>query len=162
VPWRTTSAVDERLRFVADYLEGVATMTELADVYGISRETGYLWVRRYQAEGPAGLHDRSRRPHHVANATAPAVIDALIAARRRHPTWGPKKLLAHDWPVAERPALSTASAILKRAGLVDRRRRRRRPGHPGRPVAAVTAPNVLWTIDFKVSSEPAMAPGVTR
>jgi putative transposase len=121
VPWRTTSAVEERLRFVAEFLDGVATMTELAEGYGISRETGYTWVRRYEAEGPAGLHDRSRRPHHVANATPDAVVDAL----------------------------STASAILKRAGLVDRRRRRRRPGHPGRPATAIAAPNVLWTIDFK-------------
>jgi putative transposase len=149
VPWRTTSAVEERLRFVADYLDGVTTMTELAAEYGISRETGYTWVRRYEAEGPAGLHDRSRRPHRVGNATPPAVIDALLAARRRHPTWGPKKLLAYDWPLEERPALSTASAMLKRAGLVDRRRRRRRPGHPGRPPAVIAAPNVLWSIDFK-------------
>jgi putative transposase len=143
------SAVDERLRFVAEYLDGVATMTELAAFYGVSRETGYTWVRRYEAEGPAGLHDRSRRPHRVANATPPAVVETLLAARRRHPTWGPKKLLTHDWPLAERPALSTAHAILKRAGLIERRRRRRRPGHPGRPPSVIAAPNVLWTIDFK-------------
>jgi transposase InsO family protein len=141
--------MDERLQFVAEYLEGGGTMTELAAAYGISRETGYTWLRRYTAEGPAGLHDRSRRPHSSPNATAPAVIDALVAARRRHPTWGPKKLLGPAWPLAERPACSTASAILKRAGLVERRRRRRRPGHPGRPPSVIAAPNVLWTIDFK-------------
>ena len=141
--------MEERLRFVAEFLDGVATMTELAEEYGISRETGYTWVRRYEVEGPAGLHDRSRRPHRSANATPQAVIDALLAARRRHPTWGPKKLLSHDWPLATRPARSTASAILKRAGLIDRRRRRRRPGHPGRPPTVIAAPNVLWTIDFK-------------
>ena len=141
--------MEERLQFVAEYLDGVATMTELAADYGISRETGYTWVRRYTAEGPAGLHDRSRRPHSHPNATSLAVIDALVAARRRHPTWGPKKLLTHDWPLAERPARSTASAILKRAGLVERRRHRRRPGHPGRPPNVIAAPNVLWTIDFK-------------
>ena len=149
MPWRTTSAVEERLRFVAEYLDGVATMTELAEEYGISRETGYTWVRRYEAEGPAGLHDRSRRPHRSANATPQAVIDALVEARRHHPTWGPKKLLTYGWPLTTRPARSTASAILKRAGLIDRRRRRRRPGHPGRPPAVIASPNVLWTIDFK-------------
>jgi transposase-like protein len=42
--------MEERLRFVAEYLDGVATMTELAEEYGISRETGYTWVRRYDAE----------------------------------------------------------------------------------------------------------------
>jgi putative transposase len=149
VPWKETSAVDERVRFIADYLAGVDSMTELAERYGVSRQTAYLWVKRYVAEGPTGLHDRSRRPHTRPNATAPVVVDALLAARHRHPTWGPKKLLGREWPLAERPALSTASAIRKKAGLVASPLRRRRPGHPGPPPSPIAAPNALWTIDFK-------------
>jgi len=57
------SAVDERLRFIAEYLDGLVTMTDLCAQYRISRETGYKWVARFEAHGPAGLHDRSRRPH---------------------------------------------------------------------------------------------------
>jgi putative transposase len=149
VPWRETSAVDERLRFIAEYLDGMVTMTDLCTQYGISRETGYKWVARFEADGPAGLHDRSRRPHGSPTATPPAVVQALLAARRRHPRWGPKKLLAHGWPLPTRPALSTASALLKQHGLVVPRRRRTRPGHPGRPTTPLTTPNVVWTIDFK-------------
>src|SRR5688500_7211686 len=109
VAWREMSAVDERLRFIAEYLDGVVTMTDLCAQYGISRDTGYKWVARFEAEGPAGLHDRSRRPHASPRATAQAEVQALLEARRRHPRWGPKKLLGHGWPLDTRPALSTAS-----------------------------------------------------
>jgi transposase InsO family protein len=141
--------MDERYRFVSEYRDGADSMSELCERYGISRETGYKWVRRFEESGAAGLTDRSRRPHHSPRTTAPEVIEALIAARRKHPTWGPKKLLGRTWPLAITPALSTASAILKRHGLVARRRRRRWPGHPGRPRGTPQEPNAIWTIDFK-------------
>jgi transposase InsO family protein len=47
------------------------------------------------------------------------------------------------------PAPSTVAALLARAGLVTARRRRRTLGHPGRPTAAMDAPNAIWTADFK-------------
>jgi putative transposase len=106
-------------------------------------------VARYEQEGIAGLQDRSRRPHHSPSATPEAVVDALVAARRRRPRWGPKKLLGPDWQLAVRPACSTASAILKRKGLVAKSRRRVRPGHPGTPPPAPAEPNAVWTLDFK-------------
>lgn len=149
MPWREMSAVDARDAFIRDYLEGIDTMTELCERHGISRQTGYTWAERYDAHGIAGLQDRSRRPHHSPTATPQVVIDALIEARRRHRTWGPKKLLGGDWRLAARPARSTASAILKRAGLVRTLRRRQRPGHPGPPAPALVQPNAVWTLDFK-------------
>lgn len=149
MPWRETSAVNERLRFIAEYLESTRTMSELCHSFGISRETGYKWVARFDADGPPGLLDRSRRPHHSPRATSVQVVAALVEARRRHPHWGPKKLLARGWRLPTRPALSTASALLKRHGLVPPRRRRRRLAHPGRPNTAIDAPNSVWTIDFK-------------
>jgi transposase len=141
--------MDERLRFVVEYKDGLTTMTALCDSYGISRETGYTWLARFDREGPAGLVDRSRRPHHSPRATPDHVVQALLEARRRHPTWGPKKLLGRGWRLPERPALSTASALLKRHGLSGSAPRRRRPGHPGRPTTPIAEPNGVWTIDFK-------------
>ena len=149
MPWREMSAVDARAAFIREYRDGVDTMTELCERHGISRQTGYTWVTRYEEAGISGLHDRSRRPHQSPRATSQAVIDALLAARRRRPRWGPKKLLGRDWQLAARPACSTASAILKRAGLVAKSRRRMRPGHPGTPAPAVAEPNAVWTLDFK-------------
>jgi hypothetical protein len=49
-------------------------------------------VERYELGGPGGLADRSRRPHSCPHVTDEAIIEALVRARMKHPTWGPKKL----------------------------------------------------------------------
>ena len=94
MPWRESSPMEERLEFVRELATGLFTMTELAADYGISRLTGYKWLERYAADGAAGMGDRSRRPHHSPQATDADLVEALLAQRRRHPTWGAKKLLA--------------------------------------------------------------------
>lgn len=133
MPWRESSPMDQRLQFIADHTLGVFSMRELCARYAISPKTGYKWLARYEAEGPAGLADRSRRPHRSPRATRPDVINALLEARRHHPHWGARKLVSilaraqPDWPW---PAPSTASLILKRHGLVASRRRRRRSQDP--------------------------------
>jgi putative transposase len=75
-----------------------------------------------------------------------------VAVRRRHPTWGPKKLrwlLRQRAPATAWPAPSTAGLWLARRGLIRDRRRRRPLTHPGRPGTIARAPNALWTVDFK-------------
>jgi transposase InsO family protein len=79
----------------------------------------------------------------------------LCDARRRHPDWGPAKLL--DWLAPRHPevtdtswpAVSTAGDLLAREGLVKKRRRRRPHRHPGVVPPTTTAPNDLWPADFK-------------
>ena len=147
MPWRERSPMDERVQFISDYQRQLFTMTELCDRYGISRKTGYAVVDRYDADGVAGLSPRSSRPRRSPQATAVPVVDAIVAMRQRHPTWGGKKIVAvlHErhptWAV---PAVSTANDILKRHELVPPRRRRRPVGHPGYQPAAATAPNDVW------------------
>ena len=142
----------ERMRFVVTHGAGLYAMKELCERFGISRKTGYKWLERFESEGPVGLGDRSRRPHRSPNRTAEDIQALLIEVRRKHPRWGPEKLLAvvgRRHPELELPARSTVAAILKREGLAKGRRRRRRHTHPGRPKTSVTAPNELWTADFK-------------
>lgn len=152
MPWKETSPMYERRRFIADYLADRFPVSELCARYGISRKTGYKWLERFESEGPPGLRDRSRRPQGCPHQTPQEVVDALLQYRRRHPRWGPKKLLARltrrqpSWPW---PAPSTASAILKKHHLVSSQRRSRRLGHPGYAVPAMQAPNATWTADFK-------------
>jgi hypothetical protein len=144
--------MDSRLQFVAEATRTDEPFVALCARHGIAPKTGYKWLARYAAEGPAGLHERSRRPRTSPTATAPAAADALLELRRRHPTWGAKKLLAvlgRRHPRLTLPAPSTAAALLQRAGLVTARRRRRALVHPGRPTAAMDAPNAVWTADFK-------------
>jgi putative transposase len=131
---------------------GRVPLTELCARYGISRKTGYKWLARFEAEGRAGLRDRSRAPRHCPHRIPEATAALICAGRRAHPTWGPGKIL--DWlarrqPGFVRPAISTAGDLLARRGLVTPRRRRRRHAHPGVVPAVTTAPNDLWTADFK-------------
>lgn len=147
--WREMSTMEQRVRFLMEYAESGDSVTELCERYEISRQTGYKWIARGEAGGEAALADRSRRPHHSPTATSAEVVAAVLEARRRHPTWGPKKLLGRGWRVAEKPGLSTVSLILKRHGLVGPQRPRRRRGGAGRPPIAEAAPNAVWTIDFK-------------
>jgi transposase InsO family protein len=144
--------MDERVRFIADHLTGAFTLAELCRRYGISRPTGYELIRRYQAEGPSGLAARSRRPHTHPQATAAELVQAIVAARRKHPTWGPVTIvnrLRVEAPDRAWPAPSTAGAILKAHRLIAARRRRPPAVISRRPTTAMDAPNVVWTIDFK-------------
>ncbi len=143
---------DAKLRFIAECLSEEEPMTVLCERHGISRDTGYRWLRRYQEAGAAGLAARSRAPHHHGQATDAALCDRLIALRRQHPGWGARKLLAilrRAAPQARWPAASTATDILRRAGLVEPRRRRHRAIPLDQPFATVAQPNDTWCIDFK-------------
>ena len=62
MPWSQTSPMDQKTQFIADYLREVLSVTELCDLYGVSRKTACKWIDRYLTQGPAGLEDRSRRP----------------------------------------------------------------------------------------------------
>jgi len=118
----------------------------------VSRKTGYKWIDRSEAEGADRLRERSRAPHVCPHRIDAAFARAILDARHQHPSWGPRKLLS--WLATRRPelalpALSTAGDLLKRHGLVKRRRRRHRWVHPGAPEIVAAGPNDLWTADFK-------------
>ena len=128
---------------------------DLCRSFGISRKTGYKRVQRFQAWGWNGLGDFSRAPHEHPNRMERDVVESLILARRNHPTWGPKKLVA--WlndrePCPSRegwPAPSTVGDLLNRAGLVRRRKPRRQTAPWSQPFAPAEQPNDLWCTDFK-------------
>ena len=152
MPWLETSPVEQRERFIRDHRGALYTMAELCARYDISRKTGYKWLARFDEGGRRELQDRSRAPHQCPHRIADDVAAMICAARRAHPSWGPAKLLA--WlrprhPALGLPAISTAGDLLARRGLVKKRRRRRHYQHPGVVPALTTAPNDLWTADFK-------------
>ncbi len=150
--WLETSPVEQRERFIRDHRVRLYTMAELCVRYDVSRKTGYKWLARFDDAGRAGLQDRSRAPHHCPHRIAPEVAAVICAARRQHPSWGPAKLLAwleRRQPTLDLPAISTAGDLLARRGLVKKRRRRRHYQHPGVVPIRTTAPNDLWTADFK-------------
>jgi len=151
MPWKESSVMDERLRFVARLLDG-ETMTEVCRDFGIFRKTGYKIFDRYREHGLEALSDRSRRPVRLAN-QLPAQLEArIVAVKREKPHWGARKIrellvrrLPGDVGV---PAKSTIHAVLHRHGLVAPPGRPRRQA-TGTPLSNGSAPNELWCTDFK-------------
>lgn len=156
MPWKATVA-DQRARFLLDYkkrvLSAEVTMSGLCEEHGISRKTGYKLVARYQADGWAGLEDRSRAPHGGCHWIDPEMVGLVLDVRHQFPFWGSRKIVAYlrdvdpdrQWPVP-----SVVDTWLKRAGLVVERQRRRRFPHPGPPPKIeISSPNQQWSVDFK-------------
>ena len=143
----------ERLAFVQACLDRRTRIVDICARFGISEKTGHKLLRRFRLEGVAGLADRSHAPQRPVFAVAPAIAARIVALRRQPPLYGAAKL--RDWlcqhePAVRWPAASTIGDLLKREGLIRARRRARSASAralSGR--TAATAPNVVWTADFK-------------
>lgn len=152
MPWKERKALDERKRFIAEWKREEVSFAELCQRYEISRPTGYLWVARYEQQGEAGLEERSRAPHDCPQAMSAAVSERIVALRRAHPRWGPRKLrayLAQRQPQVRWPATSTIGVLLDREGLTQPRRKRVRTPPYQQPLAHAEAPNQVWCADYK-------------
>ena len=144
--------MDQRVALIADWRRAEWTISELARRYGVSRPTVYKWIERVAVDPVHGLSEHSRAPHVHGRACAVEIRDAVVALRRRYPHWGPKKLralLQTRTPHTVWPAASTMGDWLRAAGLSAPRRRRRHVVPLTQPLAAATAPNDVWTADFK-------------
>jgi putative transposase len=151
MPWKQTSALMERARFVRELASGEWTMSELCEHHGVSRPTGYKWARRYEADGDDGLRELSRAPRDCPHRTSVETEKLIVLLKETH-GWGARKLhrlLRKQLASSELPCRSTVFDILKRNGLVKSRRRRRKWQHPGAAPLHTEAPNEVWTIDFK-------------
>ena len=152
MPWEQTSAMDQRVQFIADWLSDDYCKIELCVAYGISRPTADKWIKRYQQGGVKALEERSHAAHSHPNATPNQIREMIIETKLSRQSWGPKKVLDYlrekkpqwDWP-----ADSTAGEILKRAGLVKRRRHRSHVTPYSEPFGACQGPNQIWSADFK-------------
>lgn len=151
MPWKVSNPMDLRMEMMIRLSNG-EKLTDLCREYGISRKTGEKFKKRYRELGPVGLTDRSRAPKLIPHKTPPELVEVLVAERRLHPSWGPRKLkevlerrLGHSFP-----APSTIGDVLAEHGLTEPRRKRRRyiPQGTGHH-REVTAPNEVWCIDYK-------------
>jgi len=148
MPWKASSVMEEKLRFVFEYELDERSMTELCQRYEIARETGYVWLRRYRQAGAAGLIEHSRATHRHGNQTPEDLEQLVLELRQAHMRWGPRKLkrvLERDQPGRVWPATSTIGALLKREGLVVARKKR---WHTA-PLAHANEANRVWCADFK-------------
>jgi len=152
MPWEQTSAMDQRVKFIADWLTGNCCKVELCIAYGISRPTADKWIKRYETGGVKALEELSRAPYSHPNATPEEVREMIIATKLYRQSWGPRKVLDYlreNGPELDWPAVSTAGEILNRAGLVKPRIRRQHVSPYSEPFAACEGPNQIWSADFK-------------
>lgn len=152
MPWKEACSMDQRVKFIVNYLEHELPMAVLCREFGISRKTGYKFVSRYLEEGLDGLKDRSRSRHHHPNAISDALERIIVKARSSHPSWGPRKI--HTWLIRRDssirwPAASTIGEILTRHGLTVPRRRSRKTRAYDQPFVGCDCPNAVWSADFK-------------
>jgi transposase InsO family protein len=144
--------MDERVKFIAAYLRGELAVCRLCEAFGVSRKTAYKWIKRYSEAGIADLVERSRRPHSHPKTTSPEVVALIVAMRKEHAFWGPRKLLAvlhSGYPGLTLPATSTVGHLLARHGLTHPRRATRRSSPYGQPFLGYDKPNAVWCADFK-------------
>jgi transposase len=152
MPWQETSPMNERVKFVSAMLEAEESFLELCERFGISRKQGYKWKERYERGGVESLVNRSRAPHSHPRAVSSEIAELVVAARRKHPTWGPRKLLVllgRHHPRLQLPAASTVGAILRKRGLVGRRKRVRRSDPYASRLSSYDGSNRVWCADFK-------------
>src|SRR5438046_1011107 len=101
MPWRDASPMDQRTQFIADHLRDALPISELCELYGVSRKTGYKWIPiRTPRAGRLGAafaptptvaaadigRDRDRDPRCPAPASALGRQEALGAAAQA-PSW---------------------------------------------------------------------------
>ncbi len=144
------SVTEQRYRAVLEVLAGVP-VTEVADRYGVSRQSVHAWLVRYRDEGPPGLADRSHKVRAHPWQIPAELESAVCELRRAHRKWGPKRLVSG----MSRRGLgavtrSTVYRVLVRNQLIEpRSRRRRRQDYTRweRPV-----PMQLWQLDVTASA----------
>jgi len=144
--------MSEKLQFIEKAAAPGANISALCQEYGVSRQTGYKWLRRFRADGYPGLVEQSRRPDSSPLTTGEELVVRLLELRERHSTWGADKIsrVLRREIGDEAPSKSTVARILGRLGRLKRRRPRVRVWSvDGKPRVEVHGPNDLWTVDFK-------------
>ena len=146
--WKVDTVMSLRKEFVALAQADGVNMSELCRRTGISRKSGYKWLRRYRQGGEHSLHDLSKRPHSSPNQTSHELEQLIIELRAEHPAKGGHVLgrMLRDRGYEGVPSKSTITAILRRSGLIEESEASKH-----RPYVRFerAQPNELWQMDFK-------------
>src|SRR5512143_3019373 len=80
--------MSQKREFIEKATQPGAKISVLCAEFGISRQTGHKWLRRFREQGPLGLVEQSRRPERSPHVTAEAMVLSIAELRDRHPRWG--------------------------------------------------------------------------
>jgi|SRR5687767_6096585 len=154
MPWNKRSEFQQRYDFIQQARACGISVARLCRQWKISRKTAYKWLRRYRQKGWRGLQNRPPVARKSPQKIGAKWRRRVRRLRRRHRSWGPRKL--HHWlklrygPRAL-PAPATLGRWLRAWGLVGARRVHRPTGPKIHRLAPppVRAANDVWTADFK-------------
>ena len=154
MPWKETNKMEQKELFIKEMLKNDKPFKHLCAEFGISEKTGYKWKKRFYEMGKSGLEEQSRNPSHTNQIDGDTAAE-LIRIKIAHRAWGPKKIrviYAKSYPDKAVPSLSSVKRILKKAGLVEKRKIRK-PASSDCPrlqqQIQASMPNDVWCIDFK-------------
>ncbi len=145
MPWGEKTVERSREEFISEVLLGEKSMSQLCREYGISRPTGYKWLKRFQLGEE--MTDRSRAPLHSPNKIGSELLSRILEERERHPYWGPRKLKrVLENQGVQAPAASTICRKLKDNGCISKE-----ASQNASPCLRFQReqPNELWQTDFK-------------
>ncbi len=146
MPWERKTVMEQREEFVEAYKRREKSLSALCREYGISRKSGYKWIRR--AEGGEGMEDRSRRPHRCPGRTSEETEQLIVEMRQHNPVWGGKMIrqVLENQGYTHLPCVKTCCNILKRNGCISEQ-----ASQEHRPVQRFAREkcNQLWQTDFK-------------
>lgn len=154
MPWNNKTEFHQRYAFIQQRRAAGTSVAQLSRLWKISRKTAYKWMERYRRQGWRGLQNRPPRARKHPRQIGRKWRRRVRQLRRRHRSWGPRKLC--HWLKLQHgrcglPSPATVGRWLRQWGLVNVRRVRRPTGPKvNRPARQpVRAPHDVWTADFK-------------
>jgi transposase InsO family protein len=147
MPWQEVSALSSRTEFVLLAGAPGANISELCKRFGISRDIGYKWLKRFKQGGAQALVDQSKKPKSSPNQTPEHLEQRIRELRLAYPNWGARKIRTRLLELGEQvPSASTVHTIIKRQGLLNEQESDK---HKPWLRFEHEAPNRLWQMDFK-------------
>ena len=146
MPWKETTNMSQKTEFLMQAKGDGVNFSALCRLFGISRKTGYKWLKR-EADA-TGLVDLSRRPYHSPRRTAEMIEAQVLEVRRHHKAWGGRRFrkVLQNQGNEQVPAASTITAILHRHEQIDPDEAQK---HKPMQRFERKHPNELWQMDFK-------------
>ena len=146
MPWKEMTNMSQRKEFIVQAKEEGINFSGLCRLFGISRKTGYKWLKREASA--VGLGDQSRRPQHSPRRTEEAIEAQVLEVRKQHQAWGGRKIrkVLQNQGNKQVPAASTITAILHRHEKIDPDEAQK---HEPWQRFERDRPNELWQMDFK-------------
>ena len=144
---RELSKVEQRYDAVLAVIRDGMPVTEVAEAFGVGRQTVHVWLARYEQGGLPALDDRSHRPRSSPLQMAAPIEARVLELRRQHPIWGPARLRHRLGREKLRPLPSVSGiyrALVRHRLIEPKATRKRLPTYKrwerGRPME-------LWQMD---------------